>query len=51
MAIEQKEIYVVRFEDGTAKNVVAATYQEVIQMYGEENIVSICKLNYEEDKK
>lgn len=50
MAIEQKERYIVRLVDGRSINVVAATYQEVIQMYGEENIVSIGKLHYEEVK-
>ncbi len=51
MAIEQKERYIVRMVDGTSKNVVAATYQEVIMMFGEENIVSIGKLHFEEDRK
>ena len=44
----QKERYVVTLEDGTRKNVLAATFQEVIMMMGEENVVKIEKLDYEE---
>ena len=50
MAIEQKERYIVTMVDGTRVNVVASTYQEVIQMYGEENVTMIKKLDYEEVK-
>ena len=50
MAIEQKERYIVRMIDGSAKTCVAASYQEVIMLFGEENIVSIEKLHYEEVK-
>lgn len=50
MAIERKERYIVTLEDGRRINVVAATFQEVLLMYGEENVVMISKLDYEEEK-
>ena len=50
MAIEQKERYVVTMENGTSKTVVAGTYQEVLQMYGEENVTRIEKLDFQEEK-
>lgn len=50
MAIEQKERYIVTLEDGKRVNVVAATFQEVLAMYGEENVVKIEKLDYQEVK-
>lgn len=50
MAIEKKERYIIHFTDGTGKTVVASTYQEVIAMFGEENIESIAKKDYEEVK-
>jgi len=50
MAIEKKERYVVTLEDGRRVNVVAATFQECLAMYGEENVVMIAKLDYEEVK-
>ena len=50
MAIEQKERYVVTMTDKSMKNVVAQSYQEVIQLFGEENIEKIEKLPYEEVK-
>ena len=50
MAIEQKERYVVTLEDGRRINVVAATFQECLTMYGEENVVMISKLDYQEVK-
>ena len=49
--MDQKEIYVVTFADGTGKNVLASTYQEILAMYGEENIVKIEKSNYEGEQK
>ena len=49
--MDQKERYIVRLVDGTGKTVVASTYQEVLAMYGEENVVFIAKLPYEEVKK
>lgn len=49
--MDQKERYIVRTVDGTGKTVVASTYQEVLAMYGEENVVSIEKLPYEEVNK
>lgn len=48
MAIEQKERYVVWMEDGRVLNTVASTYQEILQMFGEENVVKIEKLDYQE---
>lgn len=50
MAIEQKERYIVYLEDGRRINVVAATFQECLAMYGEENVVRIEKMDYEEVK-
>ena len=50
MAIEQKERYIVTLEDGKRVNVVAATFQECLDMYGEENVVMISKLEYTEVK-
>ena len=50
MAIEKKERYIAQMEDGSAVNALASTFQEVLQMYGEENIVYIKKLDYEEPK-
>ena len=50
MAIEQKERYVVTLEDGRRINVVAAAFQECLAMYGEENVVMISKLDYQEVK-
>lgn len=47
MAIEQKERYIVELEDGRRFNVVAATFQEVLAMYGEENVTKIEKSDYE----
>lgn len=49
--MDQKEIYVVRFRDGTGMNVIASSFQEVIAMYGEENIERIEKKDYEEAEK
>lgn len=49
--MDQKEIYVVTFVDGTGKNVIASTYQEVLAMFGEENITKIEKSDYEGEQK
>jgi len=46
----QKERYIATLEDGRQANVLAATFGEVIMMLGEENIVKIEKLPYEEVK-
>ena len=48
MAIEKKERYIVELEDGKRLNIVAESYQEVLRMYGEENVTKIEKLDYEE---
>lgn len=50
MAIEKKERYIVEMEDGRRMTVVAGTFQEVLAMYGEENVTKIEKLDYEEAK-
>lgn len=50
MAIEKKERYIVLMENGDSKTIVASTYQEVLAMFGEENIIKIEKLDYEEVK-
>lgn len=49
MAIEQKERYIVLMENGDSKSVVASTFQEVLSMFGEENVVKIEKLDYKEE--
>lgn len=46
--MEQKERYVVTLEDGRQMNVLASTFQEVLAMFGEENVVKIEKLDNEE---
>ena len=55
MAIEKRERYIVEMEvDGedrkiiVRKSVVAASFQEVLHMFGEENVIRIDKLDYEE---
>ncbi|MBO7729015.1 MAG: hypothetical protein J6S50_10935 [Oscillospiraceae bacterium] len=50
MAIEKKERYIVTMEDGTRKNVVAASFQECLAMFGEENVSMITKLEYQEEE-
>jgi hypothetical protein len=47
MAIEKKERYVVTMQDGTRMNVLAATFSEILRMYGEENVEEIKKMDYE----
>ena len=46
--MEKRERYIVTLEDGRQMNVLASTFQEVIMMMGEENVVKIEKLDYEE---
>lgn len=46
--MRQRERYIATLEDGRQANVLAYTFAEVIQMLGEENIVKIEKLDYEE---
>ena len=50
MAIEQKERYIVTLEDKRRVNVVAASFQECLAMFGEEQVEVIEKLPYEEIK-
>lgn len=50
MAIEQKERYVVEMIDGTRKTCVLSSFQEVLALFGEENVTKIEKLDYEEVK-
>lgn len=50
MAIEVKERYIVELENGERYNVVAATFQEVLAMYGEEKVTKIEKRDYKEVK-
>ena len=47
MAIEKKERYIVELEDKSRKNVIAASFQECLSLFGEENVVKIEKLPYE----
>ena len=50
MAIEQKERYNVTMADGTMKTAVCSSFQEVLQLFGEENVEKIEKLDFEEVK-
>lgn len=45
--MDQKELYIVTFSNGTGANVLASSYQEVLAMYGEKNIEKIEKKLYE----
>lgn len=45
--MDQKELYIVMFSNGTGANVLASSYQEVLAMYREENIEKIEKKQYE----
>lgn len=46
--MDKKERYIVELEDGRQMNVLASTFQEVLQMFGEEPVVKIEKLDYQE---
>lgn len=48
MAIEQKERYIIKLTDGKTVNAVCSSFSECIQLYGEENVVYIRKLDYED---
>lgn len=48
MAIEQKERYIVTMKDGEGATVLAESFAECIQLFGEENIQKMEKLDYEE---
>ena len=50
MAIEQKERYIVKLRDGNRINANVSSFLEVLQLYGEENVEMIEKLDYEEIK-
>ena len=50
MAIEQKERYIIRLENGREVNALCQSFTECIQLFGEENVVYIKKLGYEEPK-
>ena len=50
MAIEQKERYIVTLTNGKRINALVQSIVECVQLYGEENIVKIEKLPYEEVK-
>lgn len=43
--LEQKELYIVELADGRKMNAVAETFKECIDALGEENIVSIRKID------
>lgn len=49
--MDQKERYIVTMADGKQMNVVARTFAECLAMLGEENIVKLEKLDYEEEGK
>jgi len=44
MAIEQKELYLIRLNDGKEVNAVCSSFVECIQLYGEENVCYVKKL-------
>ena len=44
MAIEQKELYLIRLEDGREINAVCQGFKECIDLYGEENVVYLRKI-------
>lgn len=46
--MDQKERYIVTMTDGTRMNAVAKSFSECLQMFGEENVEKIEKLDYEE---
>lgn len=46
--MDQRERYIVTMEDGKQITAVAKTFSEILQMFGEENICRIEKLDYEE---
>ena len=48
MALEKKERYIVKMEDGKEANALCQSFKEVVELFGEENIVYIRKLDYEE---
>ena len=51
MAIEQKEVYIIRLKEGKAISAVCASFDECLKLYGEENIIGIDKVcRYEEPK-
>ncbi|MBR2097964.1 MAG: hypothetical protein IJ907_08850 [Prevotella sp.] len=47
--LEQKERYIVTLADGKQINAKCSTFAECIAAFGEENIVAIEKLDYEEE--
>ena len=50
MAIELKERYNVTMADGTMKTAVCASFQEVLWLFGEENVEKIEKLEYQQQE-
>lgn len=49
--MDQKERYIVELEDGRRINVVESSFQRVIAMFGEENVVKIEKRDFQEATK
>ncbi len=47
----KRERYIATTTDGKQYNCIAATFMEVVQMLGEENLVKIEKLDFEEAQK
>ena len=50
MAIERLERYLVKKVDGTMDNALCSSFQEVLALYGEENVEMIEKLEYKGEK-
>lgn len=44
MAIEQKELYLVKLNDGREINAVCQSFSECLALYGEENVTYIRKI-------
>lgn len=45
--MDQKERYVVELADGTRMNVLETSFQRILLMFGEENVVRIEKKDYQ----
>ena len=46
--MDQRKRYIVTMTDGKRMNAVAKSFAEVLQMFGEENVEKIEKLDYQE---
>lgn len=44
MAIEKKEVYIIRLKEGKSVSAVCASFKECVDLYGEENIAGMDKV-------